>query len=89
MLDTDFGTVKYPLVTLLEDVSTVQMYEPMDYFEELQTKMAKGESLLNCLMQHPPDDELGIETDENSHEDTDGLLFDLEGIHDYRRAFTY
>ncbi|KIM55660.1 hypothetical protein SCLCIDRAFT_134269 [Scleroderma citrinum Foug A] len=59
----------------------------MDYFEELQTKMVKGKSLLNCLMQHPPDDELGIETDENSHEDANGLLFDLEGIHDYHQAF--
>ena len=88
MLDTDFGALESPLENSWQGDLAAQMYGCTDYFEELQAKMANGESLLNCLM-HPLDDELGIEIDESGHEDADGPSFDLEGIHDYCRAFTY
>ena len=88
VLDTDFGALESPLENPWQGDLAAQMYGCTDYFEELQAKMANGESLLNCGMD-PRDDELGIEIDESGHEDADGPSVNLEGIHDYRRAFTY
>ena len=88
VLDTDFGALESPLENPWQGDLAAQMYGCMDYFEELQAKMVNGKSLLNCLMD-PLDDELGIKIDESGHEGVDGPSFNLEGIHDYRRAFMY
>jgi len=64
--DMEVDPVEYPVENLWEDFRTERMYEFTDYFEEMQGKMERGESLLNCIMQ-PLGEELGLETDESDY----------------------
>ena len=66
----------YPLVDLLGDLLSNRTYTLTDYFEETQSQMEKGETLVTCLL--CPDDELGLETDGDTTDTSD----DENGLHD-------
>lgn len=66
----------YPLVDLLGDLLSNRTYTLTDYFEETQSQMEKGETLVTCLLR--PDDELGLETDGDTTDTSD----DENGLHD-------
>lgn len=77
------GDADYPLADLWGDWD--RTYAFTDYFEEMQSQMEEGESLITCLLR--PDDELGLKTecDTTDPSDDENGLFDvlaseIEGI---------
>ncbi|KIK78697.1 hypothetical protein PAXRUDRAFT_16734 [Paxillus rubicundulus Ve08.2h10] len=67
-------TAELLLHSFWSEYQTNRMISDMDYFEEIQQSLERGESLFTCPI-HATADELGVETDDNNYDDLGRNIF--------------
>jgi len=78
----------FPFEELWGETASAHTFMHIDYYEEMQAALQRGESLFTCPLPPSSTDEMGIEMDEDDGID-DGLEPDNHGIDISRKYYIH